>query len=80
MIATDIPFLSAMELANHLANREISPVEAVEAYLPRIEEVGPKVNAYITVCAEQAREAARQAEEEITRGRYRGRCIACRWL
>jgi aspartyl-tRNA(Asn)/glutamyl-tRNA(Gln) amidotransferase subunit A len=72
MIATDIPFLSAMELANHLANREISPVEAVEAYLSRIEEVGPKVNAYITVCAEQAREAARQAEEEITRGRYRG--------
>jgi aspartyl-tRNA(Asn)/glutamyl-tRNA(Gln) amidotransferase subunit A len=72
MARTDIPFLSATELANRLENKQISPVEAVEAYLSRIERVGPKVNAYITVCAEQARLAARQAEEEIAKGHYRG--------
>jgi aspartyl-tRNA(Asn)/glutamyl-tRNA(Gln) amidotransferase subunit A len=72
MARTDIPFLSATELAAHLENKQISPVEAVEAYLSRIEQVGPKVNAYITVCAEQARQAAQQAEAEIARGYYRG--------
>lgn len=72
MARTDIPFLSATELATQIENKQISPVEAVEAYLFRIEEVGPKVNAYITVCAEQARQAARQAEAEIARGHYRG--------
>jgi aspartyl-tRNA(Asn)/glutamyl-tRNA(Gln) amidotransferase subunit A len=72
MARTDIPFLSATELAARLENKQISPVEAAEAYLSRIEQIGPKVNAYITVCAEPALQAARQAEEEITRGRYRG--------
>jgi aspartyl-tRNA(Asn)/glutamyl-tRNA(Gln) amidotransferase subunit A len=72
MAPADIPFLSATELAADLENKQISPVEAVEAYLFRIEQVGPTVNAYITVCAEQARQAARQAEAEIASGHYRG--------
>ena len=68
----DIPSLSATELGSAIARREISPVEAVDAYLERIHQVNPQVNAYITVCAEEARQAARQAEEEIQRGQYRG--------
>jgi aspartyl-tRNA(Asn)/glutamyl-tRNA(Gln) amidotransferase subunit A len=72
MAPADIPFLSATELAAHLENKQISPVEVVEAYLSRIEQVGPTVNAYITVCAEQARQAARKAEAEIASDHYRG--------
>jgi len=34
--------------------------------------VDSKLYSYITVCADEARRAARQAEAEITRGRYRG--------
>ena len=45
----DIPFLSATELASQIRERKISPVEAVEAYLERIEQVDPKLNAYITI-------------------------------
>lgn len=44
----------------------------MEAYLARIGDVDTKLNAYITVCADQAREEARQAGEEIARGEYRG--------
>jgi aspartyl-tRNA(Asn)/glutamyl-tRNA(Gln) amidotransferase subunit A len=72
MDRVDIPFLSATELADHIEKRQISPVEAVEAYLTRIDAVDPKVNSYITVCTDDARRSARQAEAEIARGHYRG--------
>ncbi|NQW22341.1 MAG: amidase [SAR202 cluster bacterium] len=72
MNRNDIAFLSATELGTAIESKQISPVEAVEAYLERIERIDPKVNSYITVMADQAREEARQAEAEIQRGDYRG--------
>ena len=67
-----IPHLTVTELAKLIETKQVSPVEAVEAYLDRIEQVNPVVNAYVTVCAEEARRDARQAEEEIQQGHYRG--------
>ena len=52
--------------------RKISPVELLEATLQRIEALNPKLNAFITIAGEQARDAARKAEREILRKRYRG--------
>ncbi len=72
MSKQDIPFLSATELASQIRERKISPVEAVEAYLERIEQVDPKLNAYITVLRDEALEAARKAESEITAGESKG--------
>ena len=72
MNPNEIPYLSAMELGEAIQAREVSPLEAVDSYLARIEEVGDKLNAYITVCGEQAREEARQAGDEIARGQHRG--------
>jgi len=72
MNRNEIPFLSATELAELLRSRQVSPVEATEAYLARIEQVDPALNSYITVTAEQARAEARQAEAEIAAGRNRG--------
>ena len=72
MNPNEIPYLSATELGKAIQSREVSPLEAVDAYLARIEEVGGKLNAYITVCGDQAREEARQAGDEIGRGEYRG--------
>ena len=69
---TEIAFLSATELGSAIQSKQISPVEAVEAYLERIQRIDPKVNSYITVCADQALEDARQAEAEIQRGEYWG--------
>lgn len=48
---SEIPDLSARELARHIRAREISPVEAVEAVLERIERRAD-LNAFITVPAE----------------------------
>ncbi len=72
MRSVDIPFLSATELSGFLQRKEISPVEAVDAYLNRIEQVDPNLNAYITVLATEARQAALDAEREIAGGGYRG--------
>ena len=68
----EIPWLSATQLADRIKSREVSPVEATEAYLERIAEVDGQLNSYITVCREEARAAAQDAEAEIAAGNYRG--------
>ena len=72
MDRSDIPFLSATELSALIAKREVSPVEATESYLDRIEGLDFKFNAYLTVLRRQALEAAREAEQSISRGSYLG--------
>ncbi|MAP36084.1 MAG: Asp-tRNA(Asn)/Glu-tRNA(Gln) amidotransferase GatCAB subunit A [Chloroflexi bacterium] len=68
----ELVFLSAANLASEIQNKQISPVEAVEAYLDRINHVDPKLNAYITVLADKALEAAHQSESDITSGVNKG--------
>ena len=50
----------------------MSPVEVVSACLKRIEQLNPKLNAFITVLADQALEQARVAEVEIKAAKWRG--------
>ena len=68
----ELPFLTAIQLSKLIETKEVSPVEATQAYLDRIQEVDPKLNSYITITGEQALEAARQAEQEIAAGVHRG--------
>ena len=72
MQQSQIPFLSASELARLIESREVSPVQAAEAYFQRIDEVDGKLNSYIAVTRDYALEAARRAEAEIAAGNYRG--------
>ncbi len=67
-----LPFLSATDLSQLLKSREVSPVEATQAYLERIDAVDDKLNSYITVCRAEALADARRAEKEITSGKYLG--------
>ena len=67
-----IPFLSATQLSGLIKSREVSPVEATQAYLDRIDLVDRQLNSYITVCRDHALARARQAEEEIAAGRHLG--------
>ncbi len=59
-------------LARALKEGKVSPVEATEAVLGRIEERDAELNSFVTVVPERAMEAARTAEREIRSGRYRG--------
>jgi len=60
------------EIAEQFRKRSLSPVELTTDCLARIERLNPKLNAFITVTAESALAAARQAEVEIRRGDWRG--------
>ena len=68
----DLPFLSAAELSRLIQSKEVSPVEATEAYLERIDRVDGGLNSYVTVCRDEALRAAREAEGAIAAGRYLG--------
>ncbi len=68
----DLCFLSIAELGGLMRARTVSPVEVTDAHLARIERLNTTLNAFVTVMAEPARAAARQAEAEIAAGRWRG--------
>jgi aspartyl-tRNA(Asn)/glutamyl-tRNA(Gln) amidotransferase subunit A len=70
---SDIAFLPATELLKSYRERELSPVETIEAALRQIELYNPRVNAYCLVDAEQALAQAREAEERYRTGEPRGR-------
>jgi len=53
MPASDICFLSAVEMAALVRRKKLSARELVTAHLEQIERVNPKVNAVVTLVAEQ---------------------------
>jgi amidase len=63
---------SARELVRLMRTRSVSPVEVLDAYLAAIEAINPKVNAIITLAADQARDAARRAETAVMKGEALG--------
>ena len=64
--------LSIGQLARRLEARTLSPVELVDALIRRVEALDGQLHAFITPTFEVARRQAREAEAEITAGRYRG--------
>jgi aspartyl-tRNA(Asn)/glutamyl-tRNA(Gln) amidotransferase subunit A len=71
-INDEILFASVRELATLIRTERLSPVALTEACLERLEKLGPKLGAVVTVTREQALKEARAAEQEIRAGRYRG--------
>ena len=65
----DLCYASASTLRDLYLRREVSPVEVVSAVLRRVEEVDPKVNAFVTVLADEAMREAKRAESELVRSR-----------
>jgi aspartyl-tRNA(Asn)/glutamyl-tRNA(Gln) amidotransferase subunit A len=72
MSTQDIAYLSLADAAEHIRSRQLSPVELLDAVLRRTSALEPQLNVYITPMFDQAQDAARQAEQEIMAGQYRG--------
>ncbi len=72
---TDLAFASIEEVTALFRGRKLSPVELAKIMLDRVERLNPKLNAYITVTAENALAQAKKAEAELfaPRGRQ-GHC------
>ncbi len=58
----DIVYLSLTEMAESIRAKKISPVQLIDAHLSRIDELNPKLNAFVTVDGERARAQAKSAE------------------
>ncbi len=65
MSDAELAFTPATELAEMIRLKKISPVELVDLYASRIEQLNPKLNAYLTLTIDQAREEAKRAEAAV---------------
>lgn len=72
MAQQETAFMPAWRLRDLIREKKLSPVEATREFLARIERLNPKLNAYLTVCAEDALASARAAEDAVMRGRRLG--------
>ncbi len=63
MDATDLCYLSALELRTLYQKRKLSPVEVTEAILNRIDRLNSSLNAFMTVTPELALKQAHAAEQ-----------------
>jgi amidase len=64
----EIIYTSATELAGAIREGKVSSEEVVGAYLARIEEANPKINAVVQLTADTARARAREADAAQARG------------
>ena len=63
-----LPYGTLAEIAQEIRSKSVSPVEIVEVHLKRIEALQPKLNAFVHLDSEGAREQARAAENRVLSG------------
>src|ERR1700722_20360187 len=72
MTDTELLFMSATKAAALIRRKKLSPVEYVDAALSAADRLQPKLNCFMTITAEQAREAAKSAERGGITGKRLG--------
>jgi Asp-tRNA(Asn)/Glu-tRNA(Gln) amidotransferase A subunit family amidase len=69
---SDLTFLPAVVMAQHIREKKISAVELVDAHLAKIERLNPRLNAFVHVDAKQVRREALGADAAVMSGRTLG--------
>jgi aspartyl-tRNA(Asn)/glutamyl-tRNA(Gln) amidotransferase subunit A len=73
MNSEDLGFLPAVQAAEMIRTKKLSPVEYVGAILQRVQDTAPRVNAFAYLAADQAMDAAKRAEAALLQGGRIGR-------
>jgi aspartyl-tRNA(Asn)/glutamyl-tRNA(Gln) amidotransferase subunit A len=71
-MTTNLHFLTIVETAKLIREKQLSPIELTQAFLARIKTLDSHLNAYILVLEEQALADASRAEAEIASGGWKG--------
>src|SRR5439155_853286 len=71
-MSNDLAYLTATELVASYAKKELSPVEATQAALDRIDGANEAVNAFCVVDADRALASAQESEQRWQRGEPAG--------
>ena len=72
MKSQELCWMSAIELAEAIREKQVSTLEVVESILERIEAINPKINAYVTLTADSALADARKADDAVMKGEKLG--------
>ena len=72
MIGEEVLFSPIREIGAHLRAKRVSAVDLAEWSLRRLETIGPKLGAVVTVTRERALAQAHRANQELLAGRDRG--------
>jgi Asp-tRNA(Asn)/Glu-tRNA(Gln) amidotransferase A subunit family amidase len=75
----DIAFASVTQLSRWIETRKLSSQRLTNLYLERLERFNPKLRCVITLTRELALAQAKQADEEIAAGKYRGPLHGIPW-
>jgi Asp-tRNA(Asn)/Glu-tRNA(Gln) amidotransferase A subunit family amidase len=68
----DIAFAPVTQLSRWIERRQIRSERLTHIYLERLEKFNPNLRCAITITREHALQHAKQADEEISQGKYRG--------
>ena len=69
---SELIYASATAVAKAIRTKEVSSEEVVKAYVQRIKDVNPQLNAVVRLDAEGALVEARRSDEELAKGDLRG--------
>ncbi|QDU11525.1 amidase [Gimesia aquarii] len=75
----EIAFLPVHRLAALIQSRQLSPVKLTEIYLERIKQLDPQLLCAVTIMEKSAIREAKQAEQDIASGQYRGPLHGIPW-
>jgi Asp-tRNA(Asn)/Glu-tRNA(Gln) amidotransferase A subunit family amidase len=75
----ELAFLPVSQLSEMVRTRRVKPSELTEMYLDRLKRFDPQLKCVISLTEQRARAQARAADEEISRGRYRGPLHGIPW-
>ena len=67
-IDDNVAFAPASELREMIGEKQVSPVELTALYYERIDRLDSQLHAYLTLCRDEAMQAARDAESAVMRG------------
>jgi len=75
----ELAFATVRELGELIRQRKVSSIALTEMYLARLKRFDPKLHFTITLTEERAKAQAREADEEIAKGNYRGPLHGIPW-
>ncbi len=75
----DIAFAPVTQLSRWIEQRKLTSERLTNIYLARLEQFNPKLRCVITLTRELALQQARQADQEIAAGKYRGPLHGIPW-
>ncbi len=76
---TDIAFATVTQLSRWIEKRQLSSERLTRIYLERLQRFNPQLRCTITITRELALQQAKQADDEIAQGNYRGPLHGIPW-